>query len=1001
MTRSVKVKLTADHADLKTKLREAGEHAKRMGAVTAAAAGVATAGLKATESAAEDLGDALDDAADQGRGLAGLAADIRKLDTEIGRAEDSVRDLAREFARTGDNTVLDKLKAQRRELTQMRNVRKLLPSPVEAAAAGAEMATQVGGGLAQGLTRVLPSAFTGAGGALSAAGAGLAAGLLPFLASAISGAVVGAAGAGGIVGGLTLAAKDQRVVGAAQLFGERVMDALASTAGANGFVSVVMDALDELEQAIADLGPDISGILGASANNLGPLLDGLIGFAREFLPDLRTAIEQSGPIFDSLARIGPNLGDLLGKVLVLMAEDAPTAAIALEQLVGVIEIGVMALAGTIDILTGLYDIAVKVGLTGPQAAIRSWMSEVDAAPQRIRTLTKVGGELTDELGRQGRAASKTAADLRTLHDIQAEMAGIALSAREAQLALRRAIQDATKAREKGATVTLSEEEALTRLARSTNATTEALDKQGRTAAAASRSFQGLREDFIDAAMGMGYSRKAAAKLADQLLQVPQDVPIRTRVEGASAAEARINAIKDALRQLPGTKTITIRTRAEIPAGLSVRQLMQARGGTVTPMAAGGVYPPSNPPLIKFAEPQTGGELFVPRKGISRSRARSLLAEGAGWYGMGITPMAAGGSLVAAAQGSLVNVGQADSTRTGSRLDYLEALVSARGAVADLTRSLKENGRAWSISTAKGRENRQALAAGVRAAQAAAEAKYEETGSIRAANKVYDEYIRRLDASMKKMGVNARTRRELLKAYGERPDYGVTPAGPSNSSGRVRTVTDQIAAMQALGDARAAFAWQKPTFSMNTAAGQAELTQLFSFLGAAEAAAQSLFAETGNAKSATALYNSYLNGLRATLKASGMSSKAIDSLFKTYGRITLSRNRWGGMYERAAGGLTEATIASGGPTMYAWAEASTGGEAFIPRNGDRRRSLSIWQTVGERWLGQNVTGSTRSGPITVQATIPITLGSEVITRQVRMQVDTAIGQVVDAIVYQTA
>ena len=136
MTRTVKVKLTADHADLKTKMREAGDAAKQMGATTAAAAGVATAGLKGTERAAEDLGDALDDAADQGQSLVGLAAEVRKLDVEIGKAEDSVRDLAREFARTGDNTVLDRLRAQRRELNQMRDVRKLLPSPIEAAAAG-------------------------------------------------------------------------------------------------------------------------------------------------------------------------------------------------------------------------------------------------------------------------------------------------------------------------------------------------------------------------------------------------------------------------------------------------------------------------------------------------------------------------------------------------------------------------------------------------------------------------------------------------------------------------------------------------------------------------------------------------------------------------------------------------------------------------------------------------------------------------------------------------
>jgi hypothetical protein len=131
----------------------------------------------------------------------------------------------------------------------------------------------------------------------------------------------------------------------------------------------------------------------------------------------------------------------------------------------------------------------------------------------------------------------------------------------------------------------------------------------------------------------------------------------------------------------------------------------------------------------------------------------------------------------------------------------------------------------------------------------------------------------------------------------------------------------------------------------------------------------------------------------------MTKQAIDALFTKYGRITLTKNRGGGAYERAGGGLREAQIASAGPTRYQWAEPETGGEAFIPRNGNRARSMAIWQHVGQNWLGQSTGG--RSGPITVMATIPITLGSEVITRQVRLEVDTAVGRVVDAVVYQTA
>lgn len=359
-----------------------------------------------------------------------------------------------------------------------------------------------------------------------------------------------------------------------------------------------------------------------------------------------------------------------------------------------------------------------------------------------------------------------------------------------------------------------------------------------------------------------------------------------------------------------------------------------------------------------------------------------------------------------ASGGLVNIAPSTTTTTavggGSRLDYLASLLAARDAVASLTASLKENGRTWSVNTAKGRANRQSLISGVRAAQAAAEAKYAETGSIKAANKVYDDYIRKLNASMKAMGVNAKTRKALLKAYGERPEYDVPDAptrAPSNSSGRVRSITDQIAAEEQISTIKQAFAWTKPTFNTKTEAGRAELTTLFGFLSAAEQAAQSLYAEGGNAKASTALYDTYIAQLRTVLAKSGMSKAAIDKLLKDYGRITLVKNRWGGVYQAASGGLREAQIAAGGPTRYAWAEPETGGEAFIPRRGNRARSTAIWQHVGQQWLGQSPGG--RSGPITVMATIPITLGADTITRQVRLEVDTAVGRVVDAVVYQTA
>ncbi|ATO14692.1 hypothetical protein CO540_13340 [Micromonospora sp. WMMA2032] len=65
-------------------------------------------------------------------------------------------------------------------------------------------------------------------------------------------------------------------------------------------------------------------------------------------------------------------------------------------------------------------------------------------------------------------------------------------------------------------------------------------------------------------------------------------------------------------------------------------------------------------------------------------------------------------------------------------------------------------------------------------------------------------------------------------------------------------------------------------------------------------------------------------------------------------------RWGGVVEHAQWGrLREAQIAAPvSPARYAWAEPATGGEAFVPRFGNRERSLGILSRAA-RWYGQQM------------------------------------------------
>lgn len=89
-------------------------------------------------------------------------------------------------------------------------------------------------------------------------------------------------------------------------------------------------------------------------------------------------------------------------------------------------------------------------------------------------------------------------------------------------------------------------------------------------------------------------------------------------------------------------------------------------------------------------------------------------------------------------------------------------------------------------------------------------------------------------------------------------------------------------------------------------------------------------------------------------------------YKTNGDLKLpggtsTKNRWGGLYEKAQTGLLREarTYNATAPGRYMIAEPATGGEAFIPKRGNRDRSVKILQQAAS-WYGLGVTGGVNKG-----------------------------------------
>lgn len=92
---------------------------------------------------------------------------------------------------------------------------------------------------------------------------------------------------------------------------------------------------------------------------------------------------------------------------------------------------------------------------------------------------------------------------------------------------------------------------------------------------------------------------------------------------------------------------------------------------------------------------------------------------------------------------------------------------------------------------------------------------------------------------------------------------------------------------------------------------------------------------------------------ASIAVARARMRALEGEFTgTIGAAAVAGNRWGGVYEFARGGSTEAMALGAGPTLYKWREPETGGEGFVPKNGDPRRSWGVMQTMAG-WYGWQV------------------------------------------------
>lgn len=574
-------------------------------------------GLPRIGAAAAAVGDSFED----------TAGDARKLEREIKDAEQALRGLAREFARTDDAAKrMDLSKSMRKAQADIRTktkARDLLPDAGDAAKAGLQFGAEIGVSTARGLFANLSASVQTSLKSVAASpvgavvGATIGTAIAATAGAALSGGLLAAISGGAVAGGVALALRDPQVAQAASSAGKMIGDRLGSAA--EPFKAKTIGAFQDITASFGRVEGSVVRIFSSASEYVRPLVAGITGLVERMMPAVDRAVSRAAPVISALQASLPRLGDAIGDAFDAISENGPEAATAIRQIV--LGIGDMIRFGgeAVAFLTDMYGRLINVSVAGFQM-LRAWewlpvvggyladnrkrFEELKGSMDGARvagqaqasvaalqaTASTLAGAATQ---RQGSAAADAAITNQALAVAMQAVANRALAASNSQIALEQSIDDATAAvKTNGRHLDINSEkgranrQALNGIAAAANdAAQKILEQTGSQQQASAASERG-RAAFIRTATSMGMSATAARNLAAKLFAIP-NINRDVRIHNEQAI-ARIQEIKNSLAGLTG-KTIHIRTKADIPQGLSMRQLMEMGRETGGPVKKGEAY----------------------------------------------------------------------------------------------------------------------------------------------------------------------------------------------------------------------------------------------------------------------------------------------------------------------------------------------------------------------------------------------------------------------------
>lgn len=591
-----------------------------------------------------------------------LAQATKSLGVEADKCRAHVATLYKEFAKTGEMGLLREIRKGEQDLKRFDAWTRHLGG---GAATSAGFVSRLAGELTN----------LGKGPKLGAAAAAAAIAVLPG-GALVAGAALAGLGIGFVGLGALAVRNSQKVQGALT----DLSNAARETFDAAGAVmeDEIAGGLATIHAEVRRLGPDLAEMFDAAAPHVDNLADGVAGFARNAMPGLKHAVSESGVVVDELAGKMPQLGTAVGGAFRDIGDGAEGGAMAVGTAANLIISSVGVIGKTLELTSKGFEFAAEGWKKHLSFGVMSgFVAEANSAKGATDAASEATKRYNAELAKQRAEALQTASALFDLVDAQMQLNAGGISAERAAIAVTRGIDAMTSAvRENGNSLDVNtvkganNRDNILSIVEASNQGFAANIKRNMSVQAATAIHDRNTGALLANASKLGLNIDQVWALIQSVNKVPASRYSQIGVPGAVQSRDTVKSLDNNIRALKskevraiarGDWSEVVRLRREIESlrnrQIYVTVVTQRRGqsgsasaaeaykgarGGVLSFAGGGVAQVAGPgTIVQWAEPETGGEAYIPRRG-ERSRSKQILDIAAGWHGMRVVPMAAGG-----------------------------------------------------------------------------------------------------------------------------------------------------------------------------------------------------------------------------------------------------------------------------------------------------------------------------------------------------------------------